>query len=446
MKASWLAMLLALGFLPAFAQTGVVNGECRDLTLEELRYEQRGHYLSEARKQPDTVYSLFVHDYMIHRSGLWLDGLDSATLARFSCLQYLNLRGVLKLETIEAIGRLPRLKMLVLNGPFAPQPTDESQKALWKALCQLKSLESLTINVNRSGLETLAFPAGFGALKNLKELHVHGCKQVEFARQFVDQSPLEVLSLGMDPLGEVEYSRLQRVPPEIVSLKRLKSLSIYRTDVRELPESLDRLAELESLTLIKNPALGALPRSFEKLRSLQNLSVWQSSISELPPNFGQLVSLKHLKLDKCPVYALPESFGQLGSLETFEFDAYRESLSELPESFGQLTKLKKLSLKGHAKLTALPESFANLSSLETLHMNGCKLAHLPESFGDLQNLKYADLSKNQLTGLPQSFLNFAGKHRMFYLNGNPLDPERMRAMRRALPMTVEIHWNTPGFR
>jgi len=446
MKASWLAALLSLGFLPAFAQTGVMNGECRDLTLEELRYEQRGHYQSEARKQPDSVYSLFVHDYMIHRSGPWLDGLDSATLARFSCLQYLNLRGVLKLETIEAIGRLPLLKMLVLNCPFAPQPTEERQKALWKAICQLKSLESLTINVNRSGLEILAFPASFGALKNLKELHVHGCKQVEFAQQFVDQSPLEVLSLGMDPLGEVEYSRLQRVPPEIVRFRRLRTLSIYRTDVRDLPESLGKLAELESLSLIKNPELAALPHSFGKLRKLQTLAVWESSITELPRNFGRLINLKSLKLQKCLIKALPEALGQLTCLDTFELDASGQSLSALPESFGQLAKLKKLSLKGHSKLTALPESFANLSSLETLYLNGCKLAHLPESFGDLQNLKYADLSKNQLTGLPQSFLNFAGKHRMFYLNGNPLDPERMRAMRRALPMTVEIHWNTLGFR
>jgi internalin A len=193
-----------------------------------------------------------------------------------------------------------------------------------------------------------------------------------------------------------------------------KELDLNYMELTELPESLGRLTQLQTLYL-SSSKLTALPEWLGGLTQLRSLDLSDSRLKTLPEWLGGLTQLQSLDLSGNRLKALPESLGGLTQLQELYLSHNR--LKALPESLGQLARLETLDLS-HNQLKALPESLGQLARLETLDLSTNQLTMLPESLGGLTQLQTVDLSSNQLTTLPELLRKLASLEEL-HLHGNP---------------------------
>ncbi|MFH1908461.1 MAG: COR domain-containing protein, partial [Chloroflexota bacterium] len=227
-------------------------------------------------------------------------------------------------------------------------------------------------------------------------------------------------------------------------------LSLWEMQLRELPESLFQLTQLQSLDLEKN-FLTTLPKSLGKLTQLQTLRISYNQLTKLPESLGQLTQLQLLSLENNRLTELPEWLSQLNQLrilglEENELTALsewvsqftqlqsvylsRNQLSRLPESIGQLTQLQVLDLSEN-QLTQLSESIGQITQLQALDLSENQLTKLPESLGRLALLTRLDISHNRLIDLPVSLIKLECFDEIKY-DGNPLNPELRAAYKQGL--------------
>lgn len=182
--------------------------------------------------------------------------------------------------------------------------------------------------------------------------------------------------------------RIQRLPESYSSLIRLRHLNLSRCNsLRRLPPSLGSLQTL----YLSHSRLISLPEDFNRLSSLQQLSLSDSSrLEKLPSSFGSLDKLQYLDLSQCDLLqSLTSTFGSLQSLCLLNMAGC--CLQSLPNNFGDLTNLKTLILSGCNHLKCLPTTFSRLCSLQRLDLSNCKLSMLPVNYGNLRSLQQLDL-------------------------------------------------------
>jgi internalin A len=247
------------------------------------------------------------------------------------------------------------------------------------------------------------------------------------------QSKAEVLDLGELGLGDLPESlgrltqlqtlslngnQLTALPEWLGQLTQLQGLSLHDNQLTSLPESLGKLTQLQGLSLHDNQ-LTVLPEWLGRLTQLQGLSLDGNRLTSLPESLGKLTQLQELSLDGNQLTALPESLGKLSQLHRLYLDGHQ--LTSLPEWLGQLTQLLGLYLDGN-QLTSLPECLGRLTQLHRLSLAGNQLTSLPEWLGQLTQLHRLYLDGNQLTSLPES-LGRLTQLRRLSLDGNPLNPD-----------------------
>jgi internalin A len=198
--------------------------------------------------------------------------------------------------------------------------------------------------------------------------------------------------------------------------ERAKKLDLSGRGLTELPETIERLTEIEELDLSRNE-LTDLPEFLGVLTSLEKLNLGGNRLGELPESVGQLAQLRWLNLYDNQLSYLPKSIAQLTQLEGLSLQGNR--LTRLPESIGQLTQLQTLFLQGN-RLTRLTGSIGKLTQLETLFLHFNHLAQLPESIGHLTHLQTFFLQGNQMTHLPESIGKLT-QLRGLYLSQNQLE-------------------------
>ncbi len=219
--------------------------------------------------------------------------------------------------------------------------------------------------------------------------------------------------IGEYPTVEIEDTRvisldisnlqLKELPQSIGNLSNLQTLNISSNQLDELPESIGKLSNLQTLNISYNQ-LDELPESIGNLSNLQTLYISYNQLKELPEFIGNLSNLQTLNIPSNQLDELPESIGKLSNLQTLSI-SYNQ-LKELPESIGNLSNLQRLNIS-YNQLKELPESIGNLSNLQTLVMFNIHLKELPESIGNLSNLQMLDISNNQLKELPESIGNLS---------------------------------------
>jgi len=176
-------------------------------------------------------------------------------------------------------------------------------------------------------------------------------------------------------------------------------LSLERYDSETLPDSVWKLTHLKTLNLTFCKNLETLPEA--GVAELVNLEVLhlrgthlcKMKLKQLPQSIAKLAKLKTLNLFYCKnLETLPETgVAGLVNLEVLDlFGCYK--LKQLPQSIAKLTKLKTLTLNYCTSLETLPEAgVAGLVNLEVLNLQFCKLKQLPQSIAKLTKLKTLNL-------------------------------------------------------
>lgn len=189
---------------------------------------------------------------------------------------------------------------------------------------------------------------------------------------------------------ELEGAHLFNFQPELVELIHLRYLSLRRTMIRELPESIRRLKNLEILDL-KRSLISSLPTGILQLKHLCQLRnycfCFESSIffpdtrgMSMPSGIGRLTSLQ-----------------KLGSVEV-------NDNCQLVRELGKLTQLRRLGIvklrEEHGMdLCCTLDRMKHLTALFAVSINNNKFLHLDSLLSPPKHLQRLYL-KCSLSALP----------------------------------------------
>jgi Leucine-rich repeat (LRR) protein len=123
--------------------------------------------------------------------------------------------------------------------------------------------------------------------------------------------------------------------------KDASDLSLYCCPPGNIPSDIEFPATLKSLTLNRS-SLTTLPQSICNLPELVNLKIFDSHLTTLPANIGNLSQLTSLVVRNSDLELLPESIGQLTNLSYLDLQVNR--LTVLPQSIINLQNLVEIDL------------------------------------------------------------------------------------------------------
>lgn len=324
------------------------------------------------------------------------------SLKNLKNLQTLSVRGQFQ-EIPSWIGELKKLTSLII--------TCNSVKTIPPEIGKLNKLHTLEIN----GSEITELPGEIAECP-ISSMSLHcgsiasfpeSFKQLSQLKQFTTSDLRNLSKSDINIIGEWESltsltfgdSEISRLPEKIGDLRNLVKLMIHESNIKQLPESLSD-CPLEALDL--NVDFEYLPQSFGNLSKLKTLTLYGSELKSLPDSFGSLCSLENLVISTVQNLKMPESFGNLHSLQKLRLDII--NTETLPESFGRCKNLKSLDIISDT-LTKLPESFIELENLKEIHLDTFNLKELPSSFDKFGFLEEIDISSGVLTMLPESIGN-----------------------------------------
>nr|GEU32208.1 hypothetical protein [Tanacetum cinerariifolium] len=175
---------------------------------------------------------------------------------------------------------------------------------------------------------------------------------------------------------------------------------------------------LKRLVVLKLPGclkVDHLPEALGRIKSLMELHVDKTAITELPSFVTSLINLESL------------SIGGQGRIQPRWWTAITAPFSllkQVPESIGGLSSLHKLNLEGN-NFTILPGSLSQLSDLDTLRVDGCKklevLPELPLSVWSVHASDCASLREMLGSSKRHFYINFKNCPKLF--NNDTIDSE-----------------------
>ncbi|AEE30789.1 transmembrane receptors / ATP binding protein [Arabidopsis thaliana] len=266
----------------------------------------------------------------------------------------------------------------------------------------LKLLEKLFL----SGCSDLSvLPENIGAMTSLKELLLDGTAIKNLPESINRLQNLEILSL--------RGCKIQELPLCIGTLKSLEKLYLDDTALKNLPSSIGDLKNLQDLHLVRCTSLSKIPDSINELKSLKKLFINGSAVEELPLKPSSLPSLYDFSAGDCKfLKQVPSSIGRLNSLLQLQLSS--TPIEALPEEIGALHFIRELELRNCKFLKFLPKSIGDMDTLYSLNLEGSNIEELPEEFGKLEKLVELRMSNcKMLKRLPESFGDLKSLHRLY---------------------------------
>ncbi|KAL4605504.1 hypothetical protein ACB092_09G034300 [Castanea dentata] len=155
------------------------------------------------------------------------------------------------------------------------------------------------------------------------------------------------IPLSREGLGRLRtfFSIHANLGDQLLSLKCVRSLTLFGGHIIELPKSMDRLRQLRLLRIIETK-VKELPKSLTKLYHLQTLIIkYCHGLKELPKDLQNLISLRHIDIDHQYIKELPINMRQLTCLQTLPFFVIGQDTGGRIEEMGYLSQLRgKLSI------------------------------------------------------------------------------------------------------
>jgi len=207
-------------------------------------------------------------------------------------------------------------------------------------------------------------------ISNLENLETLKFNINVFKPENDDLTPLKKLSkLTKLHLSCYLYDDTLIVPDSIFSLINLKELSLSNVENPKVLENVDKLKNLEYLSLTD---VGVT--SIDKIVNLKNLkylNLNENEIATLNDKIGDLKNLEHLELKNNKFKTLPETMSKLSNLEYL--DLYYNQLTEIPEFLNKLPNLKYINFNNCENIKG--KTLTN-DSLEECYYNGIKKGNI----------------------------------------------------------------------
>ncbi|KAL5570756.1 hypothetical protein UlMin_020353 [Ulmus minor] len=174
---------------------------------------------------------------------------------------------------------------------------------------------------------------------------------LESNQPFRDAVPLEKLLTNarcLRVLSLSQYPRISELPYSIFYSKHLRYLDLSSTSIRNLPDTIRFLYNLETLLLSNCENLTRLPSEIRRLIKLRHLDFAGSPIKELPPRICELTDLQTLtRFIVCKEHSGIEELGDLQQLHgEFEICGLENMVDVKKVSVAKLREKKFLTSLG----------------------------------------------------------------------------------------------------
>ena len=344
-------------------------------------------------------------------------------------------------EEMDILKQLPKLKEIEIKTKVT------IKEPFYAGLAQVTQLEKLTL----IQVYDREVPVEIFQMPNLKSVELYDVQRgsvKEMLSRLSHAKALEHLTLtlwfqkldegfpeeftaeigNLPQLKSLEFNGFPYLPEEMQRLTQLESLSIERTPI---PDWLWNFNRLRSLTLNLNN-LTSLPEAFSEFNQLESLNLGRNRIAEIPDYICEFSQLKHLDLTVNAFRKLPDQFGKLKELETLELST--TALESLPDSFAALTKLKPELNLSHTFMTAFPEVLCSLPHFTSIDFSQHKLTTLPDSLVKLVNLRSLDLRKCKFEVFPEVIYKMKSLEHL-NLQENPITRKEGKILKKNLDAT-----------
>lgn len=372
-----------------------------------------------------------------------LTQISDNTFFNLEALKRLELSGnfLVDIDWALVLGTLYRLEHLDLrNSGITILPEDSFMNCTWLrtlilAENDLTDLDvALTLGNNLYHLDTL----------DLSHCHLKGPLSED---AFANATKLKTLYLSGNPLFAFDLQ------VALKPLAKLQRLFLSNCGLKYLPKSFEKLKQLEELDISYNPLNDAFIKILAPLNKLEYLNMGYSNLSHISPQtFSKMTSMKHLVLSGNDLNSLEAGlFGNLTHLESLELnDCGLMRPLNATMFFNNLTytELKELKLAGNPLVVTRESPLlpGQLSGIQNLDLSSCNLTFLPDNAfkrngnitrlslsgnnfdsqpGTLKflqllpKLEYLDLGYNKLTSLTPHILVKNPKINSLRLVGNP---------------------------
>jgi hypothetical protein len=189
-------------------------------------------------------------------------------------------------------------------------------------------------------------------------------------RAILDSNGLQ--SIPVDSIAVTEADWPYRVNE--LSIKDLKHNNIY---FQTLTSKIMELTELRKITVINNIRVQILPIEIGTLKKLHELYISETGLKIVPPEIGNLNSLKILILTKNWLDSLPMEIGNIDSLEVLDI-SNNPIKNHLPSSIGNCIALKNLNVS-LCQLKSLPGELARCINLRHISAGNNLIDSIPLS-------------------------------------------------------------------
>ena len=205
-------------------------------------------------------------------------------------------------------------------------------------------------------------------------------------------------------------NKLRNIPETIRLLENLETLELGNCQISSLPDSLSNLKNLKKLTIERNFQLKSIPKVLLQLAK-DNTS--QKYIdNSVKPNEAFVLALleilygRELEIlnnnedminrDKSWHYKVNDNKNVVG---IYLFNKFIKYLGIFPEQICSLKYLEELWLPNNA-LKSIPESIGELINLKSLNLRNNKIEIIPESIKKLKKLDNLKLADNRIKEIP----------------------------------------------
>eukprot|EP00253_Pinus_taeda_P036555 PITA_36555 len=300
---------------------------------------------------PDEFCFLLSLKYLVLKGFSRLVSLPDS-FGELTNLQLIDLEGASSLCSLpHTFGNLIRLRHLSLKGCEALIISNE-------AIGDIRTLEYLDLSFCG---QVIDLPPQVAHQRSLRKLYLQGTKLKEFPNIIAGLCNLESLNLGSD--------LLEMLPPWIVDLKCLKMLSVSSSpQLKSLPESIGLLTELTHMD-IKDSGIEYLPQHLVEMKNLKSLIVSDCPLRQLPfKRVGEREALLSLEGERALNRLNCSNYKYMSGLKTLELS--EAEIREVSFEEGICPNLQRLQLRGCYSLRQIG-GLSGLLKLFELDIRSC---------------------------------------------------------------------------
>ncbi|XP_057498824.1 putative disease resistance protein At3g14460 [Actinidia eriantha] len=283
----------------------------------------------------------------------------------------------------------------------------------------------------------------FQAIENARQLRTFLPRNRPTFGHFLSNRVLDdiLTTLGCSRVLSLSCYNIVELPTSIGNLIHLRYLDLSRTNIKQLPEKVCTLYNLQTLLLVYCSSLTTLPEDIGKLVCLRYLDISGTNLTKMPMQMGRLRVLQYLTdfvVGKCSGSGINElkefhhlcgklSLSSLqnviGGKNAFEANLKeKKHLKQLVLKWGNITddshnerevleklqphtNLKHLTIENYGG-TRFPDWLGDqsYSKIESLFLNKCNYCFSLPPLGQLPSLKFLNIARmNEITRVGHEF-------------------------------------------